>query len=213
MFSQVCRICLQSGDLSSLYDKIDNAELSFSEKIMQVTSINLEKKEHANDKLPENICSSCIQDLEASYRFKMNCESSDAILQTYIVPSNVSGNCSDASDASEEEEDELADRNEESETEYPESDLYHHYADVVDYAVDDQIKKEENMETESFKIMEQGEISPLSSKPKKESSKDRVARAKRSAEKNNQDQQKIHICEICANTYKFRHALEIHMRR
>lgn len=206
MFSHVCRICLQSGELSSLYYKPESSELSFSEKIMQVTSINLEKKDRSNDKLPENICSSCIQDLEASYRFKMNCESSDAILQTYIVTSNESGECSEVSD---EEEDELADRND-SETEYPESDLYH-YAEVADTA-DDDIRREENIVIiEKPMTNKQAEIS--ASKPKKESVKDRVARAKRSAEKNNQDQQKLHICEICANTYKFRHALEIHMRR
>lgn len=41
MFSQVCRICLQDGELFSLYDKSEGAELSYSEKIMQITDINI----------------------------------------------------------------------------------------------------------------------------------------------------------------------------
>lgn len=41
MFSSVCRICLQDGDLISMYEKSEGAELSYSEKIMQVTYINL----------------------------------------------------------------------------------------------------------------------------------------------------------------------------
>jgi hypothetical protein len=39
-------------------------------------------KENCN--LPDQICTKCIQDLDASYRFRMNCESSDAILQNYL---------------------------------------------------------------------------------------------------------------------------------
>jgi hypothetical protein len=41
MFSSVCRICLQDGELISLNEKSEGAELSYSEKIMQVTYINL----------------------------------------------------------------------------------------------------------------------------------------------------------------------------
>ena len=42
MLSNVCRICLQDvGELLSLYDKAGNAELSYAEKIMQVTYINI----------------------------------------------------------------------------------------------------------------------------------------------------------------------------
>lgn len=41
MFSSVCRVCLQDGELFSLYEKAEGADLSYSEKIMQVTYINL----------------------------------------------------------------------------------------------------------------------------------------------------------------------------
>lgn len=102
----MCRICLQDGDLISIFEKLldnDNS-ISYAEKILQVfNSINLvsisccitvavslchknafrnsQKKE---ENLPQQICSSCVNDLEAAYRFKMNCESTEAILQTYI---------------------------------------------------------------------------------------------------------------------------------
>lgn len=41
MFSQVCRICLQDGELFSLYEKSEGAELTYSEKCQQVTDINI----------------------------------------------------------------------------------------------------------------------------------------------------------------------------
>jgi hypothetical protein len=42
----------------------------------------------------------------------------------------------------------------------------------------------------------------------------REKRQKRAiAQQIEKDQEKIHICEICANQYKYRHALEVHMRR
>ena len=34
--------------------------------------------------LPEQICTSCINDLEIAYRFRTNCESSEAILKSFI---------------------------------------------------------------------------------------------------------------------------------
>lgn len=82
-------------------------------------------QEKKNQNLPEQICASCINDLEASYRFKMNCESSDAILQTYMQPVNISEVYSEAS----ENEDEIIS---ESEAEIPvdESDLYNYQSQV-----------------------------------------------------------------------------------
>jgi len=42
MFNNVCRICLQDGDLMSVYDKSIDSEFSYAEKIVQVVnSINL----------------------------------------------------------------------------------------------------------------------------------------------------------------------------
>lgn len=79
-----------------------------------------------NQNLPEQICSTCISDLDASYRFKMNCESSDAILQTYI-PKTESEVFSEAS----ENDDEMIS---ESEAEIPvdESDLYNYQSQMYD---------------------------------------------------------------------------------
>lgn len=59
----------------------------------------------------------------------MNCESSEAILQTYIVP----GNTSELTEASE-DEDEILSGDAESETEMPvdESDLYNYQSQMYD---------------------------------------------------------------------------------
>ena len=79
-------------------------------------------------------------DLEASYRFKMNCESSDAILQTYVV-STVPGSL----DEDEEEEEECTE-DEETDNYADESDLYNYKASMYDengaLIAGDEIKKE-----------------------------------------------------------------------
>ena len=81
--------------------------------------------------------------MEASYRFKMNCESSDAILQTYIVP--VSTTPEALSEASEEEEEIISEA--ESDTEMPvdESDLYNYQSQMYDEN-GDMIGDEDNLE-------------------------------------------------------------------
>lgn len=158
MFSSVCRICLQDGELISLHVKSEGGELSYSEKIMQVTYINIvsgcfkqyfrdEKikscsfKEKKSQNLPEQICNTCINDLEASYRFKMNCESSDAILQTYILPSTEA-----FSEASENEEDEIISEVEtDAEMPVDESSLYNYQSQMYDEN-GDMMGDEENVE-------------------------------------------------------------------
>ena len=51
-------------------------------------------------------------------------------------------------------------------------------------------------------------------KTKKESTREKSARSKRNNQSTiDKEQERIHICEICANQYKYRHALEVHMRR
>ncbi|CRK96946.1 CLUMA_CG010337, isoform A [Clunio marinus] len=210
MFSSVCRICLQDGQLSSLYEKHEGAELSYSEKIMQVTHINLDRK---NVNLPEQICSSCINDLEASYRFKMNCESSDAILQTYLLPVNIS---EVYTDASVDEDDIISEA--ESETEMPvdESDLYNYQSQMYDEN-GEMIGEEDNLENaledELHKSNTSVDLEVKPTKPKKESTKARAARIRRNQIEKQLEQPKVHICEICGNSYKYRHALEVHMRR
>lgn len=97
-------------------------------------------KEDPNKFLPEHICSSCILDLEASYRFKMNCESSDAILQTYVVTNNTSASNCGSEEGTEDEEDS------ENEEYADESDLYNYkssmYDENGDLITDETIKKE-----------------------------------------------------------------------
>lgn len=158
----------------------------------------------------------------------MNCESSDAILQTYIIPVN---STSDAfSEASEEEEEIMSEP--ESETEMP-VDEYLYQSQMYDEN-GDMIGDEDNLENtldvscvpsirNQLTVIStfQDELSKSASidlvekppKPKRESTKARAARLKRNQIEKNQDQQKIHICEICGNSYKYRHALEVHMRR
>jgi hypothetical protein len=77
----ICRICLLnvSDTMYSIYDN-DSDEMVFADKILQCTDVEIKK----NDELPDKICDKCVQDLEASYRFRMNVESSDAILQNFL---------------------------------------------------------------------------------------------------------------------------------
>lgn len=74
-----CRICLQEGPIRSLFDKCPQSSLTYCDKVMQCTSVEIRK----GDCLPDQICSECIRDLDVAYRFRVNCESSDAILQSY----------------------------------------------------------------------------------------------------------------------------------
>lgn len=74
-----CRICLQEGQIRSLFDICPESNLSYCAKVMQCTSVEIRK----DDSLPDQICSQCIRDLDVAYRFRVNCESSDAILQSY----------------------------------------------------------------------------------------------------------------------------------
>ncbi|XP_055644972.1 zinc finger and SCAN domain-containing protein 29-like isoform X2 [Toxorhynchites rutilus septentrionalis] len=74
-----CRVCLQEGDIRSLFDVCPQYNLTYCAKVMQCTGVEIRR----NDTLPEQICVQCIGDLNVAYRFRLNCESSDAILQSY----------------------------------------------------------------------------------------------------------------------------------
>ncbi|XP_058450463.1 uncharacterized protein LOC131429941 [Malaya genurostris] len=74
-----CRICLQEGEIRSLFEICPESNLSYCAKVMQCTSVEI----RTNDSLPDQICDACIRDLNVAYRFRVNCESSDAILQSY----------------------------------------------------------------------------------------------------------------------------------
>lgn len=74
-----CRVCLQEGEIRSIFEVCPESNLSYCAKVMQCTSIEIRR----NDSLPEQICDQCLDDLNIAYRFRVNCESSDAILQSY----------------------------------------------------------------------------------------------------------------------------------
>lgn len=74
-----CRVCLQEGQIRSLFDVCPDSNMSYCEKVMQCSSVEIRK----DDSLPDQICAQCIRDLDVAYRFRVSCESSDAILQSY----------------------------------------------------------------------------------------------------------------------------------
>nr|XP_029722259.1 myoneurin [Aedes albopictus] len=75
-----CRVCLQEGEIRSLFDDTcPESNLSYGAKVMQCSSVEIRR----DDCLPDRICLQCIEDLRVAYRFRVNCESSDAILQSY----------------------------------------------------------------------------------------------------------------------------------
>lgn len=105
-WSMICRICLQEGNLISIFDTDEATHMTFCEKIMQCSTINVRsliifcalkyfinkivffKQISRGLNLPEQMCLSCHADLETSYRFRQNCESSDAILQSFVENSS-----------------------------------------------------------------------------------------------------------------------------
>lgn len=78
-WTMTCRICLREGDIRSLFDVCPVYNLTYCAKVMQCTAVEIRR----NDTLPEQICVQCIGDLNVAYKFRINCESSDAILQSY----------------------------------------------------------------------------------------------------------------------------------
>ncbi|XP_062560733.1 uncharacterized protein LOC134225014 [Armigeres subalbatus] len=78
-WSRTCRVCLQEGEIRSLFDICPESQLSYGAKVMQCSSVEIRR----NDSLPDRICLKCIEELSVAYRFRGNCESSDAILQSY----------------------------------------------------------------------------------------------------------------------------------
>ncbi|KAG5668324.1 hypothetical protein PVAND_016268 [Polypedilum vanderplanki] len=205
--SNVCRVCLQDGELISIFDKAQESEFSHAEKIMQVvTSVDLKRKQ---SNLPQQICTACITDLETSYRFIKTCESSDAILQTYTIPNNPASEASEDHNKEEDEEEEL-DEEEEIEQEFPVDDLYIYKYKTEIYGDSEMIVEGEKNE---LIVKEVDAIEPEITNVKVTKVK-RDKRQKRAiSQQIEKDQEKIHICEICANQYKYRHALEVHMRR
>lgn len=70
------------------------------------------------------------------------------------------------------------------------------------------MKNEDHEEIIADLIEDEIKPAPKAKKEPKEKGK-----SKRNAQPVDKDQERIHICEICANQYKYKHALEVHMRR
>lgn len=78
-WNSVCLVCLQEGDMRSIYEK-DEKNMTLSEKIMRCSTIEIRQ----GMSLPEQICSACYDDLIAAYRFHTNCESTNIILKSFL---------------------------------------------------------------------------------------------------------------------------------
>ncbi|KAJ6636667.1 Zinc finger protein [Pseudolycoriella hygida] len=76
-WDSICRICLKEGDLSPIFDGDEDV----SEKIMLCSSIEVKKGMN----FPEQICSNCLSDLDTAHKFRKTCESSDAILSSFVI--------------------------------------------------------------------------------------------------------------------------------
>ncbi|XP_021920289.1 zinc finger protein 37 homolog isoform X2 [Zootermopsis nevadensis] len=77
-FSSICRLCLgQKDGLLPLFGEDD----SLPARIMTFAPVI---KMLAGDSLPEQVCHQCIQQVNSSYNFKLQCESSDIALRQYL---------------------------------------------------------------------------------------------------------------------------------
>lgn len=121
----------------------------------------------------------------------MNCESSDAILQSYVFPEPTEES---------ESENEIVEHIESTEIE---SEM--HDEDFLNTYESSEQNKKVQFKEELVTILEECEEKPVTTS--------NVTKAKSRVKKADGDAFKIHICEMCGNSYKYRHALEVHMRR
>lgn len=189
----VCRICLQqSSELVSIYDTINDSELTIFDKISLVTKIQ------KDESMPSLICSNCLADLECAYRFLQNFQSSEEILRSSLIY---------VKETRENDEQELP---VDDFYGYDEGEIIVHNEDVANIEAEN-LQDVLNDDSKEECLVE--EEDKLSDKPRKNSKKEKSSKLKKSNQRLETQQQQLHICEICANQYKYRHALEVHMRR
>ncbi|PSN32033.1 hypothetical protein C0J52_22323 [Blattella germanica] len=76
--NKICRLCMGKDiNLLPLFVKDDN----LSEKIMNLSP---RLKLHTDDGLPSQICSLCVNQVNTSYNFKLQCETSDITLRRLL---------------------------------------------------------------------------------------------------------------------------------
>lgn len=190
-FSEVCRICIQKSEpLVPIYEKssLNDTDSTIFEKISQVVKIQKDLN------MPKMICSGCLQDLDSAVRFLQNFQTSEEILQASLAYIK---------------DDKIDDQELPVEDNFYGSEMYNEGEIIVEMenieganiedVLDDGTKEEFLEEAE-----EEDEKPRKSVKKEKGKIKKGLARL---------DSQQLHICEICANQYKYRHALEVHMRR
>ncbi|PSN42965.1 hypothetical protein C0J52_09705 [Blattella germanica] len=77
-FNQICRLCMgQDLNLLPLFVK----QSSLSEKVLALFPV---LKLSSSDGLPGQICSQCVNQVNTSYSFKLQCETSDLTLRRLL---------------------------------------------------------------------------------------------------------------------------------
>lgn len=204
----VCRVCLEEGHLSSIFEKDDN-EITISDKIFDCANIKIER----NSNLPEQICKKCVAYLNVAYKFRTICRRSDNILESFIQNS-VDNKLLLTTKYTEPEEpikieldNDLTVYNSETDTSFLNND------ESNDNIPLSQLLHEAQKVDKSGEIIEQP--NDVASKSNKnvtkiitmESDGTAVIQLEEIAE-----QKPRHICEICGNIYTKIHSLHSHMR-
>nr|CAD7578481.1 unnamed protein product [Timema californicum] len=79
---KVCRLCMgRQNKMTNLYGGEDATNSDLISRIMKCASIEVFK----DDGLPPQVCEGCLEKVNASYDFRLQCESSDSILRQQLV--------------------------------------------------------------------------------------------------------------------------------
>nr|WBY54303.1 cucoid [Nephrotoma suturalis] len=266
-WNMICRVCLQDGDMTSIYEA-DSTGKTIKEKILLCSPIRFEK----GSNLPEQVCTVCLVDLTTAYRFYSNCESTEAVLKS--IQENLSDPFSGDTDEKPcyvkeepltddevDEIDELNDPDEQQDEEPDEENVEFldsiGYSDnsqsngglmepvttltndatdefVINMLNDENQTSQSNKEEPEVKLEEQHEVQtirPVRSNKFRNKKVATVEDITTHLDQNGMQTTVIRmrnikehhtpetngkppkVCEICGNTYKYRHALESHMRR
>ncbi|XP_065365195.1 zinc finger protein 37 [Calliphora vicina] len=79
----VCLICLQPNkEMHPIFNTdVESSELQIAQKISILSELKIDQN---NETLPSKICSKCLQDLKAAWRFRKNCQAAVTIFQTIV---------------------------------------------------------------------------------------------------------------------------------
>ncbi|CAD7092470.1 unnamed protein product [Hermetia illucens] len=235
--------------MRSLYDR-DDKDMLVCDKIIKCANITIKRGMN----LPEQICNKCYNDLEIAYRFRTNCESADAILQSFIdgnvvtdlIMSSENGEVykykppqglnvkrirplpvklEPSSDGEDQHIDNIIVENGFLDGECNEQEEYiEEMKDDREDAIEKLIIENYEMDDKNICTMRPVKTNKARSKAAANKNKLKVVHAQAITtkpdgttiiryRKNVEEQKPLKICEICGNTYKYKHALESHMRR